>query len=556
MEEVYPQPLISWSVSTPEKSNPVSSYAPIRMRLNGIPSDTDNGKAVYKAVGEQFAGGFKLQELVNGTWTTVKTAVYDANASIDYIVFEDFILDSAVPYRVFWSGSANLTTTNQYFGVNQRIYVDLGNFTSVRQAYNQTEASGKTMLFTNSRSIVEIMDVPSISLHSFDSNNRRAVADVEFPILGSGTAEDPYVGLKRLQLSDFQGDNAAFKIITQFTGDILDKNHHSIRIINVEYFARGELPDGSVNNSHFNVIRMALDPNVVYPQEIHYLINDTFRYEGTTPLRIFGDRRNYAYGNYRHYFGEILEEGVTKTGVEVTAATEKVYSFNVTGGNLYRIVLNANNNINVTARYRGINEQIFNTGFFSGTRVLTVPLPNGTVTNGTVELSVTSSVNSTFSIGYTELSEPRLQNSLWFDGEFTNEVSSYRFVIPVNSGATYYFWQNIFYEEPEPNPDPNPDPPVEQEPDIPSATGDGSKTLGVDLEISGFYFIADTSVYFIEGPNSHPARNLNYADFNNTARFESTENGWVVITIEPSVANELGTFGLVYNTDNNRPPLE
>ena len=301
-----------------------STVLAIELNLNGIPTDTENGKAIYKAAGEQFAAGFKLQKRSDTSWADVKTAEYDAGIIIDGLVFKDVFFDHATAYRVAWSGSANLLTNGTYFGVQQKVRVvgGLPELDSYRHGYSRTQASStNSVVINNPYLLQEITDAPTVSIVHVDP----AILKFEFEIFGS-------TGLKQLPLSSFLGVDAAFKIVY---GD--PENYSFASISDISFAKEG---DGIVHDC-FNVLYVTLSHSEQLQTNFGLLINDTFAYTGDSPKRVFGDAANLD-GGYRFYNHTnnpnqaFLFDGVWQIG-SISLDLTATFIFNVTGGRTYRI---------------------------------------------------------------------------------------------------------------------------------------------------------------------------------------------------------------------------
>jgi len=303
----------NWSTLNRSNSLEIESLAAISFNIDGINAMAGtSGLPIYKVIGDQFASGFKLQEYSNGAWTDVKTAVYDAQPNYNHLYFKNITIKNAVPYRIRWTGAANLETSASYFSVKQRPYIWLGDPadkpSSKKLLFARTEATTDAMIFINSAIYTEITTLAARTLHSHDTTSRNAVIKFTFPIQGTGGAANPYVGLKELPLADFQGDDAAFKIYSAFTNldDALSgkAGNNLVKIEKVEYKMEGNDPvNASVRNETYkNALYITIDPNVAYNNtNFRYLINNKFAYEGTDVTRVFGDANQFVYGGYRVY---------------------------------------------------------------------------------------------------------------------------------------------------------------------------------------------------------------------------------------------------------------
>ena len=293
------------------------------LNLPGIGTVTAEGKAVYKAVGEQLASGFKLQKFDNATskWADVVgvTAVYDDTqpSYVSSVVFKNVKFEHRVLYRIKWSGSANLVTNASYFGVKQRLYISGSTPTSSsnKRRYSWTEVFSATQLITNSSlsptTYIEISTNPTVQVFQLNDQGGKVTLKVKFPLQSTGIALNPYVGLDPTSMSeaDFKSGKG-FQIVyrkNNTTNNNLflsatDLIHVGISSVSYEGEAEGSVNEDKVLK---NVIYITLDPSYKYisgeSSNLYFLINNTLKYTGTAPVRAFGDRTRITYDYYRLY---------------------------------------------------------------------------------------------------------------------------------------------------------------------------------------------------------------------------------------------------------------
>ena len=516
----------SWT-GTAQTSDSEPVLPAVYIELNGdISSITANGKATYKKIADEFKDSFKLQEYSSGKWTDVKIAVYDP-VYTEYLVFKDVTFKHMGVYRLYWSGSANLKTSETYFGVKQRICV-VGDYPEpiamdppslVKQYSMQTMAVSDTIFCTNPNLYEEIEAGPAIRVFSSDTSNRNIVLRLEFPILGSGSPADPFVGLQEMPADKFKGGNASFKLVYGSDGmsDFAAGEYTAAKIDSIRYAKEGDIPyTTDANTAHTNVIYITLNPaeqNRYY--NLH--INDDFAYTGSTPKRVFGDRLNHTGKYFRHYDSEY----------ELAAGTADArFSINVTAGNNYTIHWNDAGqgdwsktlDVYVSAQYQNGTAIFTNTdsGYY-------FPQAFTALWGGTVTLTVTKKnpANSgTYAIWY-EIEAlttpyPKMIPGVWTNGSLGAGQTETKFCFPVTSGNVYRVWWND------------------------RDSGDSTK---MDVRASAQYHASGTAI-FTSMDNG----------WSSAQSFTASQDGLVVVTIVPYNAGGTGDFAVTYTVNNATRP--
>jgi len=272
--------------------------------IKNISVATDNGKATYKAVADQFKGGIKLQKQNANGWSDVGTVEYDPEIYVNYLIVKDIKFEHLGIYRIAWKGSADLRTTASYFGVQQRIFIT-GDIVPnlMRHTYALTEAYRYNLRVVNNRLYQEMAaNNFTATLHSHDNDNKNVVLRLEFPLLLSGIASPPYVELNELTLNNFKN---SFKIVRNQTGGTFTDWR---TVNNLVYVDIKEIRYASENvsiygNNYKNVIYLTLDPSYrwIDSNPHYFLINDGFTYTGTEPERKYGNITNINDNKFRQY---------------------------------------------------------------------------------------------------------------------------------------------------------------------------------------------------------------------------------------------------------------
>jgi hypothetical protein len=282
----------TWPSATSTTSDPFTITA-AELTLTGINSTT-NGKAIYAEIAGLVTNNIKIEKLgTNGTWTAESaTAVYDADTyGVDAIVFKDFTLTHVAVYRITWKGSANLTSSGEYFGVKQRIAVtgDVPDTNSspydTREAqYNLTQVSTQPNGINNP-DIASYIDSASAGFqttrYAYDSNNRNVVLDVTVPFMGTSlTGTDPYVGLDSAVIGSLSRFKESFKIV--YSASPVDfRNAANLTYINItKVEGISDNFPGSTTSQGIKKLRITLDPafEFIVPQgstnSVHYHEDD------------------------------------------------------------------------------------------------------------------------------------------------------------------------------------------------------------------------------------------------------------------------------------------
>ena len=234
-------------------------------------SNTTKGNAIFAEIAGLVTNNIKIERLgTNGAWTAEgATAVYEEGVGI---LFKDFTASHGAVYRITWSGSANLTSSGEYFGVKQRIRVfgsePNTNTLPTKVLYSLTKVSGKSGTVNNSGIVTYITKNAAgfqTSVYSHDLDNKKVVLEVKVPWKGIsvGHATDPLVGLDSAKISSLTSFKASFKIIYSASpvNDFkTDSNFVYIDITKAEGIS-DQLPGGTASQTAINTLRITLDPS-------------------------------------------------------------------------------------------------------------------------------------------------------------------------------------------------------------------------------------------------------------------------------------------------------
>jgi hypothetical protein len=227
-----------------------------------------------------------------------------------------------------WTGNANLETSKEYFGVNQRIRVVGGGQDSVSQAfvdntarrYRTREVVLRSALIKNTNDMTTIIDesdyIVAASVHSRDLDNRNVIIRLEFPIsklvpsydvtIGGTIYSFNRVGLNLLSLEAFR---SAFRVI-QGTDDWRTNNDlRYVDVVDVRFAAEAGDNQMIINNipRFNNVVYLTLDPSFrltgTLSTSLSVLINNNFSYatRQNQPRIHFGNFENLMFRNFRQY---------------------------------------------------------------------------------------------------------------------------------------------------------------------------------------------------------------------------------------------------------------
>jgi len=116
----------------------------------------------------------------------------------------------------------------------------------------------------------------------------------------------------------------------------------------------------------------------------------------------------------------------------------------------------------------------------------------------------------------TESSPIQLSNNTWANGVISSDTRNVWYSFPVVSGTTYYVWWND--------------------------SGDGNKTKTADVNVSAYY--SSSSPFFSKDEG-----------YTYPASFKPNSNGTVKIKVSGYYYDDVGSFGIVYNTTGARPAV-
>jgi len=304
------------------------------INVNGITVSapyTNEAKAACKDVADLVAGGVVLQKTIGDKWVdTPHKASYDAslddgqNRVVANLLFKDVELEKDAKYRVRWTGSANLVTKSEYFGLKQKVYVSGDHPAGIaannerRYTYREVISEGSDVVRNLKEAVITEMGISAIknvSMETGSADGGDVVLKVEFDYQGvyfEHTA-DPLVGLVEMNTENFK---KAFKIVYRrnnrldsFDDYIKEKEIFNVGITDVKFEKEGEYKNNGgndvPNDRFFNVIYITLDPSFKYrnsTRNLTFLINDGLKYSSSANyIRQFGDRDNIKYERFQLY---------------------------------------------------------------------------------------------------------------------------------------------------------------------------------------------------------------------------------------------------------------
>jgi len=283
-----------------------------------------NRLAAVKDIAALVAGNVELQEFDPDAkkWMTFKTAIYNEEGAYKTSLrFEGFKFKHKRLYRLAWNGSKKLLTSGTYYGLKQRVSVEGENkgFKETWERYENTYVTSDTYWSANPlvESPVEVLVggllavvLPSsinVSKIVKNTNGSDVTLRVEFPLLGfEGNLTNPRVGLPNIDLAAFK---QSFKIvyrganssgvypsaINSFSSYLAATNVVEVEITGISFAKEATGTD----KDYFNVIYVTLDPKfIITGKNFTILINDGLKYSGSSPVRQFGNQRNFEFGNF------------------------------------------------------------------------------------------------------------------------------------------------------------------------------------------------------------------------------------------------------------------
>jgi len=340
---------VTWTGAL-QTTNSISYITAANIHLNYINDNTLSGVAVFEEVASLFANSIKLQKLEGTTWTDAATAVYDRFIDADAIIFKDIAFEHDGLYRVRWTGKANIETINTFFGVKQRIAVfgSLPASQARKIQYSRTELVTGNRRFTNNN-ISQFEEITggittTFLPQGFDGSN--VILKVEFELQGY-TADHylyPLTGLEEMSLNDFKN---CFKIVYRLNGLVSNFTTATdliyVDIKEIRFAKEGKIMNDAseeINNTALNnVIYITLGSDYrlsVATQNLYFLINDGLKYTGSNPERVFGNKEEFQFEQFRQYAVKAigLTEGIWSNGF-ITVGGDQWFGFIATDSTHY-----------------------------------------------------------------------------------------------------------------------------------------------------------------------------------------------------------------------------
>jgi hypothetical protein len=259
----------SFASDTATSTTAATVYAVNISTNSSISTTSTKGKAIYAEIADLVKNNIKIERLgTNGAWTAESaTAEYDTTVSVTYILFKNFTATHGAVYRVTWSGSANLTSSGDYFGVKQRIRLSGSEPNTstlpTKVLYSLTKVSGSGVAVNND-DLAQFIPSGSFSTYvtttgySYDSEKKNVVLKVKLPA-------SPELYWKTVSLADFK---KSFQIVYSLSSGGVYNGTTDLAYVDVkgiEFKAEGSLaapPSGPEKGK--NVLYITLDPNFAF----------------------------------------------------------------------------------------------------------------------------------------------------------------------------------------------------------------------------------------------------------------------------------------------------
>jgi len=234
------------------------------------------------AIKQAFAGSFKLQKYVGGTWTDAASAVLTpgpTDSDPATIQFTAVTYDHLVPYRIVWKGSEDPKYTTSLFGLQQRIDIrGKDNSSGDRRPYfrQQTQINGEVATFNNTgvKNFIFGNSDPNITVYSNTHDDKNVVLELQVNVIqkpvydtdgitqqtdANGQLVNTYYGLKEIDLAAFK---ESFKVLynsaNRSSNDPLAGQLTEVDIIKIEFAKKTST---AIARSVNDVVRITLDPN-------------------------------------------------------------------------------------------------------------------------------------------------------------------------------------------------------------------------------------------------------------------------------------------------------
>jgi hypothetical protein len=301
-------------------------YVVAAMDLSGIYGETaQEVTAIYTAVGNQLASGFKIQKFTNGAWNDVSGPTFrfdppslDDDYPVGTFVVNNLTLEELVSFRVVWSGTAPVLSSAKYFEVNQYIKI-----IGVNTPYDPEEGVYWHPSYYQAGTVFGPADEVSFfdgwdgipiqyGVFSKDFRNQNVVIDVLF-----NRSRGIVNGSLTSWLKDFNNDKQKFRDNFKLAyysddpyGNYSTANDFASRT-DVVYIPIRDFEMRSFNPNNtagvgLNSVRITLDPAYKLDgKTVYFYISPEIGY--TDNKTAFGDQNNFLFNFFKAYRPNVVD---------------------------------------------------------------------------------------------------------------------------------------------------------------------------------------------------------------------------------------------------------
>jgi len=511
--------------------------------LNLVSYTSANYKSEQKAVIESLMSKIKLQkyDAASKTWKDVGTVTSKEDTTEWYLAVNITPADGDI-YRTYATGMKNLSTTQDFLGIKQKIRVSggsqFGNFSS--SSYNYNTVISNPVMFYNSNNTQQFQTTSPVTacLVSSDAAGKNVKLEVYFkniPITINSVTGNHW--LKQLDTATF---NKNVKLVYSRANPataIYDLSSYQkpddlvfIPIKDVKYDSNnrfGETPPPGINR-----IIITLDPSYQISQSryrtINLLLAPGFKYDDD--LIAFGDFSPagltlFINGvNRWKAYGPIITGDGSGGGGEIAPSTPTGVTAYALSSSSIQIGWSSVSEADVYNVYRSTSasgsyyyiDSTYSTYYTDyGLSSNTTYYYKVSAENGAGESSLSSynyaTTHSSGGGGIPNLIP--LTSGTWTNGNIGSYDEIY-YSFNVTSGTTYYVWWNDSYR------------------------GDGTKTA--DIIVNAYYSDA-TNIYFSDNDSA----------WSTPQSFTANSTDTVILVVSPDYGS--GTFAITYSTSSTRP---
>ena len=264
-------------------------------------------QAQRAAILEPLVSRFSLERRdANTDWTPVNAVIMYHRETNEFRI-PSYAPTHGFAYRIVYRGPLIFETTEEFYGVRQRIRVNSSSasgFTSQNNRHDTQLAMGNLWHFFNTNIHTFHNPEPVVTIHSQDHRRRNVVIDVRYPI--GVPVEGRTHFLEPVSLDVFRD---SFRIAYSPGVHILSTFQNAtnigwIRVEDVQFLRSPQFhadhPDPETTARGFDLIRITLDPSYSSANnhnKYFYVNNNILFSPGTTaPARSFGEVSNWMHG--------------------------------------------------------------------------------------------------------------------------------------------------------------------------------------------------------------------------------------------------------------------